>query len=220
MIDAAAKQAIVFTQDSDAPQSQRTLLHRHRQPRRRTPGGPAHSRGDPGGRHRDAVRRQARRAERAGARAGHPRRARRLEHPHPRRPHRRCRRRAGEGERRRHAGALSRRQGAGRPLELQRSRDPQRRARRRQDRPGEDHRVRRGRRDAGRASAPARSTATVVQQPYEFGYQAIHRMAQAVARRPVLHPRVEADHRPHAGREPRQRRDVHETDQRAARAHQ
>ena len=61
--------------------------------------------------------------------------------------------------------------------------------------------------------------ATVVQQPYEFGYQAIHKLAQA-ARRSLLHSRVEADHRPDARREPRQCRDVHEADPHASRGHQ
>ena len=45
--------------------------------------------------------------------------------------------------------------------------------------------------------------ATVVQQPYEFGYQAIMRMAQAVRGDRSFIPAVEADHRAHAGGEPR-----------------
>ena len=33
--------------------------------------------------------------------------------------------------------------------------------------------------------------ATVVQQPYEFGYQAIHTDGAGCARRPILHPGIE-----------------------------
>ena len=46
--------------------------------------------------------------------------------------------------------------------------------------PRADRHVRRGRRDAGRHQGGRTFTRTVVQQPYEFGYQAITRMAQAV----------------------------------------
>ena len=71
LIDAAAKRALVFTQDSDAPQTRAHLLHRHRQRGGRPPGRAAHSRSDSRGRLDHAVRRQARRAERAGADSGH-----------------------------------------------------------------------------------------------------------------------------------------------------
>ena len=71
LINAAAKRALVFTQDSDAPQTDRRLLHRHRQRGRRPPGRAAHSRSHPRRRIDHAVRRQARRAECAGADPGH-----------------------------------------------------------------------------------------------------------------------------------------------------
>ena len=59
---------------------------------------------------------------------------------------------------------------------------------------------------------------TVVQQPYEFGYQAIVRMAQAV-RGDDRSSRHQADHRADAGGQPLERRGVHQADQRAAGPH-
>ncbi len=60
---------------------------------------------------------------------------------------------------------------------------------------------------------------TVVQQPYEFGYQAIVRMAQAVRGDRSFIPAIEANHRADASGEALERRGVHQADQRAARPH-
>ena len=58
LINAAAARAVVFTQDSDAPQSERLC---YVGTDNLAPGGPAHPRGDSGGRRHHALRRQARR---------------------------------------------------------------------------------------------------------------------------------------------------------------
>ena len=213
LIDAAAKRALVFTQDSDAPQSARTCYIGTDNVAAGRQAGQLIREAIPEGGSimlfvgkLDARNAQERMQGIKEALAG-------IEHPHHRRADRRCGRRAGEGERGRHAGAVSRHQGAGRAVELQRSRHPQRRARGRQGGPGPDRRVRRSRRDAGRRqgrrdSRDGRAAAVRVRLPGD------HADGAGGARRPVVHPGVEADHRADAGREPRERRGVHAADQR------
>jgi hypothetical protein len=58
--------------------------------------------------------------------------------------------------------------------------------------------------------------ATVVQQPYEFGYQAIKTDGAGRAWRSLVHPGDETDHRADARREPRQRGRVHAAHQHIA----
>ena len=150
MLNDAAKQALVFTHDSDAPDSKRECyVGTDNVAAGRQAGDLIKEALPQGGKiavfvgKLDARNAQERLQGIKEAIAG-------ANDRHHRRAHRRHRSGPREGQRLRDARQPSRRRRARRLVELQRAGDPQRRAGRRQDRPGEDHRVRRRRRDADR----------------------------------------------------------------------
>ena len=89
---------------------------------------------------------------------------------------------------------------------------------RRQDRPGEDHRVRRRRRDARPASRSGAIVGTVVQQPYEFGYQSITLLAKALKGDRSGIPPAPPDVHPDDGDPPEQRGRVQDASSRSCAA--
>ena len=195
LIDAAAKRALVFTQDSDAPQSARTCYIGTDNVAAGRQAGQLIREAIPEGGIDHAVRRQARRAERAGADAGHQGGARRIERSasstcgptmwttsgrRRTRPTRWCAIPDIKGL----VGLWS----YNGPAILNAVREA--------GKVGQVRIVAFDEADETLAGIKDGAIhATVVQQPYEFGYQAIMRMAQAVRGDRSFIPGDETDHR-------------------------
>ena len=99
MLNDAAKQALVFTHDSDAPDSKRECYVGTDNVAAGPAGGRADQGGAAAGRQDRHLRRQARRAQRPGAAAGHQGSDCRVRHRDHRRAHRRHRSGARQGQR-------------------------------------------------------------------------------------------------------------------------
>ena len=149
-LNKVAAKAVLFTTDSDAPQSKRVAYIGTDNVAAGRQAGEEIMKALPnGGKIMLFVGTHGRR-QRARARAGHPRGAEGQQGRDPRRAHRPGRLHQGQEQRRGHAGEIPRHRADVRAVELRHAGDLRRGEERRQVRQGEDRRLRRGRAHAAR----------------------------------------------------------------------